>query len=101
MDGNHGCHRCASGIGHSRLRLAKDLDAALPRVTLLSCRERDVLSLLPGGLSNHELSRALFITERTARAHVASIVQKLAVDSRLQACLVASAYYAQDCRERQ
>ncbi|MDX6312832.1 MAG: hypothetical protein QOF84_710 [Streptomyces sp.] len=61
----------------------------------------EVFHLLSGGPSNRELSKALYITERTAKAHVASILQKLSVDSRLQACLVAGAFHTQNCPKGQ
>ncbi|MEV7346569.1 LuxR C-terminal-related transcriptional regulator [Streptomyces sp. NPDC093544] len=95
------CQTCELISAHPEIRLATSLNAALPRVVLLSNREMDVFHLLSGGLSNRELSRALHITERTAKAHVASIVQKLSVDSRLQACMVSGAFHAKNCPEGQ
>jgi DNA-binding NarL/FixJ family response regulator len=95
------CQACALVIVHPEIRLTADLNRALPRVALLSNREMDVFRLLSGGLSNRELSTALHITERTAKAHVASILQKLLVGSRLQACLVSGAFYAQNCPKGQ
>ena len=43
----------------------------------LSDREREVLALVAEGLSNGEIGRRLFITERTVEAHVKQIFQKL------------------------
>jgi DNA-binding NarL/FixJ family response regulator len=43
----------------------------------LSERERGVLALVAEGLSNREIGRRLFITERTVEAHVKQIFQKL------------------------
>jgi DNA-binding NarL/FixJ family response regulator len=45
----------------------------------LSDREREVLALVAEGLSNGEIGRRLFITERTVEAHVKQIFQKLAI----------------------
>jgi DNA-binding NarL/FixJ family response regulator len=45
----------------------------------LSEREREVLALVAEGLSNGEIGRRLFITERTVEAHVKQIFQKLAI----------------------
>jgi DNA-binding NarL/FixJ family response regulator len=95
------CGTCPLAEVHSAIRLSAGLDSALLRVALLSNRELDVFHLLSGGLSNRDLSKALHITERTAKAHVASILQKLSVDSRLQACLVAGAFHAQNCPKGQ
>lgn len=51
------------------------IDTAAPAI--LSPREFDVLHLLRRGNSNLEIGRALGITERTAKAHVIAIMQKL------------------------
>jgi DNA-binding NarL/FixJ family response regulator len=45
----------------------------------LSDREREVLGLVAEGLSNAEIGRRLFITERTVEAHVKQIFQKLGI----------------------
>jgi DNA-binding NarL/FixJ family response regulator len=45
----------------------------------LSAREREVLSLVAEGLSNAEIGRRLFITERTVEAHVKQIFLKLGI----------------------
>jgi len=45
--------------------------------TILSPREFDVLHLLRRGNSNLEIGRALGITERTVKAHVMAIMEKL------------------------
>jgi DNA-binding NarL/FixJ family response regulator len=49
-------------------------------VEQLSERERDVLALVAEGLSNAEIGRRLFITERTVEAHVKQIFLKLRID---------------------
>ena len=48
----------------------------------LTFREQEVLSLLVKGLSNQQIAAALFISPRTARAHVAAILAKLGVSTR-------------------
>ena len=48
-------------------------------VAELSDREREVLGLVAEGLSNVEIGRRLFITERTVEAHVKQIFQKLGI----------------------
>jgi DNA-binding NarL/FixJ family response regulator len=55
----------------------------------LTAREREVLVLIAAGLSNLELARRLSISERTARTHVSSILDKLGLRSRTQAALFA------------
>lgn len=59
------------------------------RVVLLSARESEVFLLLGKGKSNRYIAGILSITERTVKAHVARIMTKLCVESRLQAGLVA------------
>ncbi|OLF12505.1 hypothetical protein BU204_28780 [Actinophytocola xanthii] len=64
----------------------------LHRVPLLSGRELQVFQLLGAGRANREISALLRVTERTTKAHVARILAKLNVESRLQAGLVAFAW---------
>jgi DNA-binding NarL/FixJ family response regulator len=59
----------------------------LPR---LSERERDVLSLVAAGDSNKEIAKKLRITERTAKFHVTSILNKLGADNRAGAVAIAA-----------
>ena len=55
----------------------------------LSPREREVLHLLGHGLSNKQIAAQLGMAEKTARAHVSSILQKLGFAGRTQAALYA------------
>jgi DNA-binding NarL/FixJ family response regulator len=55
----------------------------------LTAREHEVLVLLAAGLSNREIAHRLSISERTARTHVSSILDKLGLRSRTQAALYA------------
>ncbi|MES4909383.1 MULTISPECIES: helix-turn-helix transcriptional regulator [unclassified Streptomyces] len=66
--------------------------AAMARVPLLSERELDVFQLLGKGASNRTIATRLAITERTAKAHVAQILAKLGVESRLQAGITGFAW---------
>ncbi len=50
----------------------------------LSRREREVAGLVAGGLSNRQIAERLFISERTAESHVASILTRLGFSSRSQ-----------------
>ncbi|MBI2864396.1 MAG: AAA family ATPase [Chloroflexi bacterium] len=51
----------------------------------LSPREVEVLRLVAAGASNKAITEQLFISERTAKTHVTSILRKLDVTSRTQA----------------
>ncbi len=55
----------------------------------LTSRETQILKLITEGYSNNEIASELFVSINTTKAHVASILQKLEVDDRLQAALKA------------
>jgi DNA-binding NarL/FixJ family response regulator len=48
----------------------------------LTPREREVADLVARGWKNREIAEQLFITEKTAKNHVAHILEKLGVASR-------------------
>ena len=50
----------------------------------LTSREREIASLVAGGLSNREIADRLFISRRTVDAHVNHIYAKLGISSRVQ-----------------
>jgi DNA-binding NarL/FixJ family response regulator len=60
-----------------------------PELVPLSKRELDVLRLLARGLDNNEIAAELFISVRTAKTHVSSILMKLGVSNRIQAAVYA------------
>ncbi len=55
----------------------------------LTDREREVLGWLAEGLTNAALAERLFISEKTVKTHVSSILAKLGVADRTQAALLA------------
>ncbi|MFC8933064.1 response regulator [Rhodococcus sp. NPDC057135] len=55
----------------------------------LTARESELLSLLAEGMTNRELSKALFISEATVKTHLGHIYAKLGVDTRSAAVSVA------------
>lgn len=65
-------------------------DITHPRPTSsLTQRETDILALLAEGKSNRDISRALFLSEKTVKAHLAAIFRKLGVTNRTQAAMAA------------
>lgn len=73
--------------------LAGDLVSMLRGETdqvVLSPREREVLDLLAEGCSNKQIATRLFIAETTVKGYVAALLDKLQVDSRLQAVVKAA-----------
>ena len=58
----------------------------------LSEREQEVLKLLAQGLTNAEISERLFLTKGTVRNYVSAILEKLGLEDRTQAALIAVRY---------
>lgn len=69
----------------SRVREEAEL-VALARLTV---REREVLALMAEGLGNEVIAARLGVGLETARTHAGRVLDKLGVDSRLQAVLLA------------
>ena len=74
--------RLVERFAHSDPALHRDLAA-------LTAREREVLTLLAGGLSNTELAEALHLSEATVKTHITRILTKLRLRDRVQAVVVA------------
>ena len=56
----------------------------------LTPRETEVLALLSQGLQNKEISARLFISERTVKFHVSSLMHKLGADNRTETVTIAA-----------
>lgn len=65
-------------------RAAKSLDG--PQLTE---REGEVIRLVARGKSNREIAQALFISEKTAKAHISNILGKLGLEDRTQMAIYA------------
>ncbi len=74
-----------------KLALASDqaTDAPADNRTGLTARQLEVLALIAEGQTNREIAQTLFITEKTAGAHVSSILARLGVRSRVEAATAA------------
>ena len=55
----------------------------------LSEREAQILALISDGLSNQEIGQRLFLTEKTVKHYITYIFQKLNVQNRVQAAMLA------------
>jgi len=56
---------------------------------VLTGREREVLALVAEGMTNREIGKRLFISEKTASVHLSNLMTKLNVSSRTEAVTVA------------
>jgi two-component system, NarL family, response regulator LiaR len=56
---------------------------------MLSPRELEILKLLVDGHTNPEIAEMLYLSLSTVKAHIRNIMNKLAVDDRVQAAVVA------------
>ena len=52
---------------------------------VLTPREREFFTLLINNHSTKEIAQILKISEKTVRNHISNVIQKLGVDSRIQA----------------
>lgn len=53
----------------------------------LTTRELDVLSCIAKGLSNQDIAKALFVSEKTVKNHLTNIFKKIHVNDRTQALI--------------
>ena len=58
----------------------------------LSDREKEILKLITQGMVNAEIAQTLFLSEGTVRNYVSAILEKLEVDDRTQAAVLALRY---------
>ena len=71
-----------------RIAVRRESDAAA--FSELTEREREVLAEIGKGKRNKEIGEALFITEKTVKNHISHIFEKLEVNSRAEAALLAA-----------
>jgi DNA-binding NarL/FixJ family response regulator len=58
----------------------------------LTDREKEILKLVSHGMTNADIAQTLFLSEGTVRNYVSSILEKLDVDDRTQAAVLALRY---------
>jgi NarL family two-component system response regulator LiaR len=86
--------RAIKAAAEGRVHLAPEAAARLMREVRapespenLTERETEVLKLVARGSANKQIASDLFVSEKTVKAHVSSILMKLGVQSRTQAAL--------------
>jgi two-component system, NarL family, nitrate/nitrite response regulator NarL len=77
--------------GHLVESLLRVRDSTPPasKLSLLSAREREVLTYLAAGVDNLKIATILTVSERTVKAHVSSLYRKLGQENRTQLALLA------------
>ena len=53
--------------------------------SLLTKREKEIFTLLTFNKTTKQIAEELCISEKTVRNHISNVIQKLGVDSRIQA----------------
>ena len=55
--------------------------------SLLTKREKEIFTLLIQSYTTKDIAEKLYISEKTVRNHISNVIQKLGVESRIQAVL--------------
>jgi DNA-binding CsgD family transcriptional regulator len=84
----------ACGCGHILMP-----DNIINSMSRLTCRQREVLVLLATSMSNRDIARQLEITERTVKAHINQILERLELNTRIEAAVAAVLYHNHICLE--
>jgi len=71
------------------VRMNDELDAESKKISTLTQREREIVTLIGEGLKNKQIASRLFISEATVRHHFTSIFAKLDVSDRLELIIYA------------
>ncbi|MGC4986539.1 MULTISPECIES: response regulator transcription factor [unclassified Streptomyces] len=71
-----------------------------PELAGLSPRERDILALIGDGLTNREIGKKLYLSEKTVKNHISRLLAKLGVQRRVQAAVLANHLEHPDTRDQ-
>ncbi|MYT99448.1 MULTISPECIES: response regulator transcription factor [unclassified Streptomyces] len=76
------------------MRSLREAEADAPpedeRLTVLSERERSVLDLIGEGLTNRQIAKRLYLSEKTVKNHISRLLGKLGVERRVQAAVISA-----------
>jgi DNA-binding NarL/FixJ family response regulator len=93
-------HAGGSPLDPKAARVLLDAQRVLRPAQELSSREEEVLRLVAAGLANKQIARKLGISERTVKAHLTNVFQRLGVTDRTQAALWAREHLPEAVEER-
>ncbi|MEU1202914.1 response regulator transcription factor [Streptomyces sp. NPDC005813] len=71
-----------------------------PELASLSPREREILTLIGEGLTNRQIGKQLYLSEKTVKNHISRLLAKLGVQRRVQAAVMASHLEQPDTGDR-
>ncbi|MFF3609803.1 response regulator [Streptomyces sp. NPDC002463] len=66
------------------------------RLAVLSERELSVLELIGQGLTNRQIAKRLYLSEKTVKNHISRLLGKLGVERRVQAAVIAAQVHEHD-----
>ncbi|MFF4326161.1 response regulator [Streptomyces sp. NPDC001591] len=66
------------------------------RLAALTERERAVLELIGDGLTNRQIAKRLYLSEKTVKNHISRLLGKLGVERRVQAAVIAAQVHDHD-----
>ncbi|MFF2779569.1 response regulator [Streptomyces sp. NPDC058052] len=86
------------------MRSLRAPEAARPpedeRLAALSERERSVLELIGEGLTNRQIAKRLYLSEKTVKNHISRLLGKLGVERRVQAAVIAAQAHEHEAENR-
>jgi DNA-binding NarL/FixJ family response regulator len=80
---------CSSQVIRKIVEGKRSLERSVEATPDLSTREKQILSLVAGGMKNGQVAEKLQISEMTVKVHLNRVFKKIGVKNRLQAALFA------------